>query len=249
MLFRSPATPALQTALQTALIARGAYLAQVGNCAGCHTQRGGAAYAGGLAINTPFGAVYTSNLTPDVANGMGSWSQLDFWRAMHNGRSKNGRLLYPAFPYTNTTLVSRADSDALFAFLSQLAPVPQANTAHAVRFPYNSQLALAVWRGLYFKPGVFQPDSAQSADINRGAYLVGLKYSARQTANASGELYGKRTVCAVLAWGTAASWDKKANSASESARLTSVVLVYGKAGYNKRPFFDLPLCMARQKSS
>ena len=165
----SPATPALKAAL----VERGAYLAQVGNCAGCHTQRGGAAYAGGLAINTPFGAVYTSNLTPDVANGMGSWSQLDFWRAMHNGRSKNGRLLYPAFPYTNTTLVSRADSDALFAFLSQLAPVPQANTAHTVRFPYNSQLALAVWRALYFKPGVYENDPAQSAEFNRGAYLVG----------------------------------------------------------------------------
>ena len=155
------------------LIERGAYLARVGNCAGCHTARGGEAYAGGLGLDTPFGAVYASNLTPDVANGIGSWSSQDFWRAMHNGKSKNGRLLYPAFPYTSTTLVTRADSDALFTFLSQLPAAPQANTPHTVRFPYNSQLALAVWRALYFKPGVYQNNPAQSAELNRGAYLVG----------------------------------------------------------------------------
>ena len=154
-------------------IKRGAYLARVGNCAGCHTSRGGAAYAGGEAVDTPFGAVYASNLTPDIANGLGSWSSQDFWRAMHNGKSKNGRLLYPAFPYTNTTLVSRVDSDALFAFVKSLPAAPQVNTPHTVRFPYNSQLALAVWRALYFKPGVFQADAAQSAEFNRGAYLVG----------------------------------------------------------------------------
>ena len=154
-------------------LARGAYLARVGNCAGCHTTRGGAAYAGGLSINTPFGAVYASNLTPDVASGIGSWSSQDFWRAMHNGKSKSGRLLYPAFPYTNTTLLSRVDSDALFAFLGSLAAAPQPNIPHTVRFPYNSQLALAVWRALYFKPGVYKNDAAQSAEFNRGAYLVG----------------------------------------------------------------------------
>ena len=155
------------------LIARGAYLARVGNCAGCHTARGGVAYAGGVSINTPFGAVYASNLTPDVASGIGSWSGQDFWRAMHNGKSKSGRLLYPAFPYTNTTLISREDSDALFAFLRSLPAAPQPNTPHTVRFPYNSQIALAVWRALYFKPSVYQPDTAQSDEFNRGAYLVG----------------------------------------------------------------------------
>ncbi len=165
--------PQAANAPSPVLIARGAYLARVGNCAGCHTTRGGAAYAGGLGINTPFGAVYASNLTPDVASGIGSWSAQDFWRAMHNGKSKSGRLLYPAFPYTNTTLMSRVDSDALFAFLGSLAAVPQPNTPHTVRFPYNSQIALAVWRALYFKPGVYQPDAAQSAEFNRGAYLVG----------------------------------------------------------------------------
>ncbi len=153
-------------------IARGAYVARAGNCAACHTARGGEAYAGGRAIETPFGAVYTSNLTPDKQSGIGSWSSAEFWRAMHNGRSKSGRLLYPAFPYTSYTQVTREDSDALLAYLRSLPAVFQPNRAHAVEFPFDSQAALAVWRALYFKPGVFQPDASRNAEVNRGAYLV-----------------------------------------------------------------------------
>lgn len=151
---------------------RGAYLAQVGNCAGCHTARGGKPYAGGLGIDTPFGAVYASNLTPDTATGIGNWTRADFWRAMHHGKSKDGRLLYPAFPYTSYTLVTRDDSDALFAYLKSLPAVNQARQAHAVRFPYNSQAALAVWRTLYFKPAAYQSNSKATEEWNRGAYLV-----------------------------------------------------------------------------
>ncbi len=156
----------------TSTAERGAYLAQVGNCAGCHTARGGQAYAGGLAIQTPFGSVFASNLTPDAATGIGSWTRADFWQAMHHGKSKDKRLLYPAFPYTSYTLVTRDDSDALFAYLSSLPAAVQANTAPTLRFPYNSQAALAVWRALYFKPGSYQANASQSADWNRGAYLT-----------------------------------------------------------------------------
>jgi mono/diheme cytochrome c family protein len=151
---------------------RGAYLAQVGNCAGCHTVRGGQPYAGGLGIETPFGAVYASNLTPDAATGIGNWTRLDFWRAMHHGKSKDSRLLYPAFPYTSYTLVTRDDSDALFAYLKSLPAVNQANTPHAVRFPYNTQAALAVWRVLYFKPAAYIANAQATPEWNRGAYLV-----------------------------------------------------------------------------
>ncbi len=151
---------------------RGAYLAQVGNCAGCHTARGGQPYAGGLAIATPFGSVYAPNLTPDAATGIGSWTRAEFWRAMHNGRSKDGRLLYPAFPYTSYTLVTRDDSDAIFSYLKSLPAVVQSNQPPTLRFPYNSQAALAIWRALYFKPGTYQADANQSADWNRGAYLT-----------------------------------------------------------------------------
>jgi mono/diheme cytochrome c family protein len=154
------------------LIARGAYLARAGNCMACHTARGGASYAGGLGIPTPFGTVFTSNLTPDANTGIGSWSPAHFWRALHNGRSKSGRLLYPAFPYTSYTQVTREDSDAIFAYLRSQPAVNQPNRPHALSFPFSSQAALAVWRALYFKPGVYQPDTSRDAEWNRGAYLA-----------------------------------------------------------------------------
>ena len=153
-------------------VARGAYLARAGNCMACHTARGGEPYAGGRGIDTPFGTVYSSNLTPDEQTGLGRWSAPAFWRAMHHGRSADGRLLVPAFPYTSTTQVSRADSDALYAYLRSLPPVAQPARPHDLRFPFNTQAALAVWRALYFQPGEFQPDAARSAEWNRGAYLV-----------------------------------------------------------------------------
>jgi mono/diheme cytochrome c family protein len=153
-------------------IARGEYLARAGNCMGCHTTRGGLPYAGGRAIPTPFGTIYSSNITPDARTGIGTWTPAHFWRAMHNGRSKSGRFLYPAFPYTEYTFVSREDSDALFAYLSSLRAVEQPRREPDLRFPYNSQAALAVWRALFFEPGTFEQDTTKSADWNRGAYLV-----------------------------------------------------------------------------
>jgi mono/diheme cytochrome c family protein len=163
------AAPARPTAQQ---IARGEYLARAGNCLSCHTARGGVPYAGGRSIETPFGTVYASNLTPDPATGIGQWSAAHFWRALHNGRSRDGRLLYPAFPYPNYTRVTRADSDAIFDYLRSLPPVKQPNRPHELRFPYGTQPALAIWRALYFRPGSPAPDSAQSAEWQRGAYLV-----------------------------------------------------------------------------
>lgn len=154
------------------LVARGEYLARAGNCMGCHTARGGEPYAGGRGIDTPFGTVYSSNLTPDVATGLGQWTPAHFWRALHNGRSRDGRLLYPAFPYTNYTLVTRQDADALYAYLRSLKPVSQSNRAHGLRFPFNTQPALAVWRALYFSPDRPTHDTTKSPEWNRGAYLV-----------------------------------------------------------------------------
>ena len=154
------------------LINRGAYLAKAGNCMGCHTTRTGAPYAGGRAIDTPFGTVYSSNLTPDKATGLGQWRSDDFWGALHHGVSKDGRRLYPAFPYTNYTQVTRADSDAIFAFLGSLPAVSAPNTPHALRWPYSTQIALMAWRALYFSPGEFRNSPQKSAEWNRGAYLV-----------------------------------------------------------------------------
>lgn len=155
-------------------LARGAYLAAVGNCAGCHTARGGQRLAGGRAIPTPFGTAFSSNLTPD-ATGLAGWSADDFWRALHLGQSRDGRLLVPAHPITNTTLVTRADADALHAWLQAQPPVAAPRRAHELRWPLNGeltgQLAIAAWRALYFRPGVYQPDPARDAAWNRGAYL------------------------------------------------------------------------------
>ena len=154
------------------VVQRGAYLANVGNCAACHTARGGAAFAGGKGIDTPFGTVFAANITPDPETGIGRWSPSHFWRAMHHGRSRDGRLLYPAFPYPEYTQVTREDADALYAFLRSQPAVKQANRPHALRFPYDSQASLAVWRALFFSPGEFEAEADRSAEWNRGAYLT-----------------------------------------------------------------------------
>ncbi|MCS0660177.1 cytochrome c [Massilia terrae] len=153
-------------------IERGAYLARAGDCMACHTVRGGAPFAGGRTLDTPFGRVVSPNITPDAATGIGNWSADDFWNALHNGKAPGGRLLYPAFPYPNYTKVTRPDSDALYAYLRNIAPQRQPSQPHGLRFPYNQQVALAAWRLLYFKPGVHEPDPKKPAEWNRGAYLV-----------------------------------------------------------------------------
>ena len=156
----------------TALLARGAELARAGNCMACHTVRGGASYAGGRRIGTPFGDLYAGNLTPDAETGLGAWSLDAFRRALYEGRSRDGRLLYPAFPYPHFTRLSDDDVGALWAHLRSLPAVRQVNPPHALRFPYSTQPALALWRLLHVEPGRYQPDAAQSAEWNRGAYLV-----------------------------------------------------------------------------
>jgi len=147
-------------------------LARAGHCAGCHTERGGAAYAGGRAIPTPFGELRSPNLTPDAATGLGNWRETDFRRALQQGQSRDGRLLLPACPYPSFTRVSDDDVQALWAWLRSQPPVAQAPQPHALAWPYNTQLAIALWRSLYFRPGRFEPDATRSEQANRGAYLV-----------------------------------------------------------------------------
>ena len=118
-----PDTPASATPPSAAQIERGRYLALAGNCAACHTARGGSPYAGGPGLATPFGTVFASNLTPHVQTGIGAWTPAHFWQALHHGRSRDGRLLYPAFPYPSYTQVTRKDADALFAYLGSLPAV------------------------------------------------------------------------------------------------------------------------------
>jgi mono/diheme cytochrome c family protein len=172
-----------------AMVERGAYLARAGNCGACHTARGGGEFAGGLGIETPFGTVYSTNLTPDAATGIGEWNSAEFYRAMHNGRSRDGHLLYPAFPYPNFTQVTREDSDAIYAYVHTLEAVRQPNRANALRFPYNWQASLAVWRAMFFEPGTYQGDASKTAQWNRGGYLVrGLSHC--NACHASRNLFG-----------------------------------------------------------
>lgn len=166
------ASPALETQGQAQRIERGRYLALIGNCAGCHTVPGGQRYAGGTAIPTAFGTLYGPNITPDPQAGIGAWDADDFWRALHMGKSKDGTLLYPAFPYTEYTKVTRADADAIFAYLRTVPPSPQPSREHALKFPYDQRGLLAFWRALYFTPGELQPEQGQSVPWNRGRYLV-----------------------------------------------------------------------------
>jgi mono/diheme cytochrome c family protein len=150
----------------------GAYLTRAGNCMGCHTAKGGLPFAGGRQISTSFGVFVTPNITPDKETGIGHWNQDDFWQALHQGKSRDGRLLYPAFPYTEYTKVTRQDANAMFEYLQSLAPISQTNSHSNIRFPYNFKPLLYLWRVLYFNEGVYQADKSRSDEWNRGAYLV-----------------------------------------------------------------------------
>ncbi|TAL85876.1 MAG: cytochrome c [Rhodanobacter sp.] len=154
------------------LIARGRYLATIGGCVACHTAQGGKPYAGGRMLSTPFGAIPSSNITPDPATGIGRWHFDDFWRAMHTGKGRRGERLYPAFPYTSYTKLRRDDVLAIFAYLRSLSPVNQPRKALGLSFPYSVRSSLLAWRALYFDEGVYQPDPGRSVAWNRGAYLV-----------------------------------------------------------------------------
>lgn len=166
------ATAPHPTSAQASEVARGKYLAQAGDCVSCHTVPGGASLAGGRAIPTPFGTIYTPNLTPDTATGIGNWSQDDFWNAMHNGVNADGDYLYPAFPFPSFTRVTRKDVDAIFAWLKTVTPVHQPAAPDTLGFPYNMRSLMSIWRMLYFDAGTYEPDPHKSAEWNRGAYLV-----------------------------------------------------------------------------
>jgi nicotinate dehydrogenase subunit B len=153
-------------------IVRGQQLAALGNCLVCHTARDGAINAGARAIETPFGVIYSTNITPDVETGIGAWSYPAFERAMREGIHRNGRLLYPAFPYTHFVRADDADLQALYAYLMAQPAVRAATPANRLAFPFNLRPLLAAWNALFHQAGQFKPDATQSELWNRGAYLV-----------------------------------------------------------------------------
>jgi mono/diheme cytochrome c family protein len=160
------------TSEKTETIANGKYLAHIGGCVACHTSKGGEPLAGGRRIDTPFGAVFTSNLTSSSTHGLGTWTATDFENALHWGRSRDGRLLLPVFPYNHTSVFSPKDVHAIFAWLQTVKPVEQAQTPHRLTWPLGTQPVIAVWRSLFFTPTPFKENVTESAEWNRGAYLV-----------------------------------------------------------------------------
>jgi mono/diheme cytochrome c family protein len=153
-------------------IERGRYVAILGDCLACHTNGKDPAFAGARPLNTPFGVVYSANITPDRDTGIGAWTADQFYRALHSGRDAGGHYLYPAFPYPYFTRIDRADSDALFAYLHSLPPVHLATPRNRLPFPLNLRFLLRFWDWMYLDAREFQPDAARSAEWNRGAYLV-----------------------------------------------------------------------------
>jgi mono/diheme cytochrome c family protein len=155
------------------LIKRGEYLARAGDCVACHTADKGRPFAGGLPINTPFGTIYTPNITSDPDTGIGRWSDADFLRAMHEGIGKGGERLYPAFPYAEYTKVTDSDVLAIRAYLNTLTPIRYTPPRNELSFPFNQRWLMVFWNMFNFREGRFVPDPQQSAEWNRGAYLVG----------------------------------------------------------------------------
>jgi mono/diheme cytochrome c family protein len=161
-----------QVRFDAATVATGSALAAIGNCRTCHTAPDGKSYAGALPLETPFGVVYSTNITPDPDTGIGRWSEEDFRRAMQEGVRRDGANLYPVFPYDHFTHVTADDIRAIYAFLMTRDPVAATPPQNRLTFPANVRSTMAAWKAMYFRPGEFRADPARSAEWNRGAYLA-----------------------------------------------------------------------------
>jgi mono/diheme cytochrome c family protein len=164
--------PPAAASFDAGLVKHGRELAAIGNCSNCHTLRGGKDYAGGLPVPTPFGIIYSSNITPDTETGIGRWPEVAFRRAMRSGVDRDGEHLYPTFPYDHFTNVSDEDDRALYSFLMTRPPVHAPARANQLSFPLDRRVVIAGWKLLFLRRGSYQPDATQSAEWNRGAYLV-----------------------------------------------------------------------------
>src|SRR4051812_28856159 len=164
--------PPAPASFDAALVKRGRALAATGNCSDCHTLRGGKTFAGGLPVPTPFGIIYSSNITPDAKTGIGRWPEAAFRRAMRSGVDRDGRHLYPTFPYDHFTNVSDEDDSALYAYLMTRQAVHAPARRNELPFPLDQRFVIAGWKLLFLRRETFQPDNTKSAEWNRGAYLV-----------------------------------------------------------------------------
>jgi mono/diheme cytochrome c family protein len=154
------------------VVARGRYLAEAADCAACHSAPGGAPFAGGLPMQTGFGTIDATNITPDPDDGLGRWSAGDFWRALHDGVRRDGQQLYPAMPYTSYRGMTRADADAIYAYIMQLRPMKVANRRTELKFPFNIRLGMLGWNLLFLHNSLPAVSAGSSPAWQRGRYLV-----------------------------------------------------------------------------
>jgi mono/diheme cytochrome c family protein len=168
----APVSAATSASPDAALIAKGKYLATAGDCISCHTRPDGEEFAGGLPLKTPFGTIYTANITPDKETGIGGWTEQQLARAMREGVADDGTHLYPAFPYPSYTKVTDEDVHAIYAYLKSLKPVSYSPPKNEMPFPFSQRGLMAIWNKMFLKEGRYTPDASQSAEWNRGAYLV-----------------------------------------------------------------------------
>jgi mono/diheme cytochrome c family protein len=167
-----PAITPASAAGDPGLVEKGQYLARLADCMACHTRASGTPFAGGLEMTTPFGSLSTPNITPDPDTGIGNWSDEEFDRAVTDGIGRHGEYLYPVMPFTSYTKMTRSDVMAIKAYLFSQKPVYAPRAPNHMTFPFDIRSTLAVWRELYFHPGVYRPDPKRSAAWNRGAYIV-----------------------------------------------------------------------------
>ncbi|WER47636.1 c-type cytochrome [Cupriavidus sp. WKF15] len=230
----APVAPPEPGFYSAATLERGRLVAAAGDCAVCHTAPGGVKNAGGLALETPFGTVYSTNITPDAETGIGTWSFAAFERAMREGIHRDGRRLYPAFPYTAFAKISDADMQSLYAYLMSAEPVKTSVPRTELAFPFNLRPLLAGWNLLFHRNAPFQPDATRSAQWNRGAYLAeGLGHcsACHSPRNALGGEKGGRHY---LTGGTAEGWDAPALTALSRAPVPwteDALFTYLRGGY------------------
>ena len=174
LLQTTPATADPNPALpDEATIRQGEYLAHMGDCFACHTARGGKPLAGGTPMNTPFGILYSTNITPDRETGIGNYTLKEFIRAMRDGVDRNGNNLFPAMPYPSYAKISDQDLSALYAYLMHgVTPVYQKNRENRIHWPFSIRQGLSVWKWLFLDDRPYQPDPTRSAAWNRGAYII-----------------------------------------------------------------------------
>lgn len=233
-----------QTQAPPDAVARGKALAEAADCSGCHTADPARPFAGGKRIETPFGAIYSPNLTPDRDTGIGRWSDDDFYRALHLGIAPNGSRYYPAFPYPNFARMTREDVLAIRAYLATLAPVHNMRPPAELRWPYKYRGLMRAWDWLFFHQHTFAPNPNKSAEWNRGAYLVkgaahcGACHTPKNWlgANRRGHAYGGSRVAGWFA----PRLDSAARSGLKSWSVDDLV-EYLQSGRNARSNADGPM--------